>query len=588
MDRQDPSDQLIRMRRRLASIASLLDQAEQQLKDLTAETAPSAREPSAEIAPPRPSLRERGASIIDRVLALGGPRLLAIAGGIAVVAGLVFLYVLASQRGLLGPTGRVLIGAAASGLLVAVGVWLENTRKGLVAALVATGVGLAGLYIAIVTASRRYDLIAPEVGIVLAGLVAAFAIVIATRWKSELIAGFGVIGALVAPPTLEAGLSAPGVAFAIILSAAVLVLWLLNDWGRLAVAGTIVSGIYAAALIAGAAFDDDRALGWTPYWQAVAGVAAFWALLAAAWIVRLRLERLDGLNLRLLLGAGALSLIAGQVMFEERSAGIAFVLIAAVNLALVAVPRLLGERDRALEIASALIASAALALATLEVLNGASLVVGLALEAVILAVLAVRERSSALEIAAMAHVAVAAAIAIDQTSPLESLFQYPPVALLNEMGDALASGTTIGAMVSAVAVALAAGIAAAAHSRRSGGAEPVLVAIAVALALVAVATVVVDTALLVDLSRGSFQAGHALVSSIWALVALAVLYLGLRRDLKAVRLAGLALLAVTVGKLVLYDLSQLTALARVSSFIVVGVLLLIGSIGYQRMSSEPE
>ncbi|HEV2058814.1 MAG TPA: DUF2339 domain-containing protein, partial [Solirubrobacteraceae bacterium] len=74
-----------------------------------------------------------------------------------------------------------------------------------------------------------------------------------------------------------------------------------------------------------------------------------------------------------------------------------------------------------------------------------------------------------------------------------------------------------------------------------------------------------------------------LLSGLWAISGLVALVTGLRRDDRALRLGSLALLLVTVGKVFLYDLSALTSLYRVGSFIGLGLLLLVAAAIWQRM-----
>ena len=68
------------------------------------------------------------------------------------------------------------------------------------------------------------------------------------------------------------------------------------------------------------------------------------------------------------------------------------------------------------------------------------------------------------------------------------------------------------------------------------------------------------------------------LSILWALIGLSGMVAGVRMARRAVWAAGASWMAVVVVKLFLVDLSSLTALGRVVSFIVVGVLLLI--VGY--------
>ena len=68
------------------------------------------------------------------------------------------------------------------------------------------------------------------------------------------------------------------------------------------------------------------------------------------------------------------------------------------------------------------------------------------------------------------------------------------------------------------------------------------------------------------------------LSILWAVIGLSGMVAGVRMARRAVWVAGASWMAVVVAKLFLVDLSSLTALGRVVSFIVVGVLLLI--VGY--------
>jgi uncharacterized membrane protein len=68
----------------------------------------------------------------------------------------------------------------------------------------------------------------------------------------------------------------------------------------------------------------------------------------------------------------------------------------------------------------------------------------------------------------------------------------------------------------------------------------------------------------------------------WALFALLLLIVGIRRRLAAIRYAALALLGITVVKLFFHDLSQLDQLYRIGAFIAVAVIAILASFLYQR------
>jgi uncharacterized membrane protein len=71
----------------------------------------------------------------------------------------------------------------------------------------------------------------------------------------------------------------------------------------------------------------------------------------------------------------------------------------------------------------------------------------------------------------------------------------------------------------------------------------------------------------------------------WALFALLLLIVGIRKRTAATRYAGLALLGITVVKLFFHDLSQLDQLYRIGAFIVVAIIAILASFLYQRFLS---
>jgi uncharacterized membrane protein len=83
-----------------------------------------------------------------------------------------------------------------------------------------------------------------------------------------------------------------------------------------------------------------------------------------------------------------------------------------------------------------------------------------------------------------------------------------------------------------------------------------------------------------------FQQGHVVVSVSWVLIGLVLVVLSLRSGRKSVRVAGIALLFAALGKLFLYDLTFLTAIARAVSFIITGSVLLTAALLLQRFSPQ--
>src|SRR6266700_1056493 len=74
----------------------------------------------------------------------------------------------------------------------------------------------------------------------------------------------------------------------------------------------------------------------------------------------------------------------------------------------------------------------------------------------------------------------------------------------------------------------------------------------------------------------------------WALFALLLLIVGIRKRTAPGRYASLALLGITVVKLFFHDLSQLEQLYRIGAFVVVAVIAILASFLYQRFLAAAE
>src|SRR5437763_2927775 len=88
--------------------------------------------------------------------------------------------------------------------------------------------------------------------------------------------------------------------------------------------------------------------------------------------------------------------------------------------------------------------------------------------------------------------------------------------------------------------------------------------------------------------KTNFQRGHTAVSAFWGALGLALLYVGLTRRVRVLRLGGFALFGISLAKLFLYDLAFLNSIARALSFLAVGAVLLLAGFFYQRLSAQLE
>ena len=95
-------------------------------------------------------------------------------------------------------------------------------------------------------------------------------------------------------------------------------------------------------------------------------------------------------------------------------------------------------------------------------------------------------------------------------------------------------------------------------------------------------------AAVVTLSFSGNLARDMSYSIAWALFALLLVIVGIRKKNAPIRWAGLGLLGVTLAKLFLHDLSQLSQLYRIAALIIVAIVAMLASFLYQRFFSSVE
>ena len=165
---------------------------------------PPIAEPSPAPIPVQPSFIEvrvqrlRSASSAELEHLVAG-RLLPIVGGVALVAAAVFSLGLAFSRGWIGEEGRVLIGLAAGMVTFGVGALLLGRRQPIIGHIL-IGVGLSVVSLALFAATQLYQLAPAEAGVLGALAVDLTAAAIAIRFRSQVVAGLGLVTVLAAPP----------------------------------------------------------------------------------------------------------------------------------------------------------------------------------------------------------------------------------------------------------------------------------------------------------------------------------------------------------------------------------------------------
>ncbi|MGI8476214.1 MAG: DUF2339 domain-containing protein [Thermomicrobiales bacterium] len=193
---------------------------------------------------------------------------LAWVGGLAILGGAIFFLSLAFSRGWIGPEARVTIGGVAAASMLAVGAWLFGRREALLGhVLVAVGLGVMTL--SLIAATRLYDLIPIEVGLLGVILTAFAAAMIAIRADLQVVAAYGLIFALAAPPILGASAGGVTIAFlsAILVGSTLIALY--RSWTWL----PSLAFLFSAPQLAFWLLDDEPARR-----GALVAIIGFWAL----------------------------------------------------------------------------------------------------------------------------------------------------------------------------------------------------------------------------------------------------------------------------------------------------------------------
>lgn len=205
--------------------------------------------------------------------------------------------------------------------------------------------------------------------------------------------------------------------------------------------------------------------------------------------------------------------------------------------------------------------------------GGQLLAIGVAATAALTALVAFRIRELRLWIAAAVLLSADCLGVLAGLTPLDHLLVANP-------------DPASGVIALLAVAAAAAAVAVTAPSRQRW-----ILAGAAGLTLYAVSLIVLELAMRASGAslEADFDRGHTVVSAVWGLTGLTVLVLGVAHRSNRLRYAGLALFGVTLGKIFLFDLAELSSVARAASFVAVGALLLVGGGLVQRLSErEPE
>jgi uncharacterized membrane protein len=506
--------------------------------------------PAARSAPrPAPS-RARIGELVERWQLLG-PRGFAIVGGAVTALGIGLLFVLAANRGWIGPAERVLLGAVASALVFGAGIVVRARYGQLLAALAAVGAGTAGAYATLAAAAARYDLVPDALALPLAGAIAALTTAVALAWGSQILAGIGLVGSALAPAlqAIDTGMTPSSAAFAVIVLAATAVIAAKRDWEPLLATVAAIVGAQTLVLVADRDWAGDAA-------AVAVGLALAVVLLISGILLRLGHSETELRPLAATLplaGTGMALLTAAELLEDGPDRGL--VLLAAGGMWAGAWLALQG-RDRSLALVVGTASLALVAVATAELVSDDALTLAWAAQAILLSVLASRLRDARLQVGGLVYFALATGHAL--------VVDAPPFILFDPSRTAAAASVSLAA---AALAALVAGIVAPARhvvatetgvlaflapvrtfleTHRTRLQETLLFTAGV-LGVLASATL---------LTGLDFEAGHIAATAIASAAGAAALAVAARRRSTGLIVASLVALLVVLGESI-YDVDEL-------------------------------
>jgi uncharacterized membrane protein len=523
---------------------------------------PQARSPAVP-APPRELVLPEPKPAFDLEELLGG-RVLGWVGGIAVVIAAVFFVVMAVRNGWIGVDARMELAFAAAAALVAFGVWLYERRGQTQAALATVAAGIAALYASDAATTLHYHLLSPSLGLVIAGAVGAFALGTAVRWNSQEIAGIGIVGSLLAPVFVDAGPHTSTLVFMTIALVAAIGVVVRHRWTWLGVAAYVVSVPQAASWLWN---EHDSKL-----WLTLVVAAAFWLLYVVAALgyeLRSPTDKLRLSSASLLFVNASLTAAFGWRLIEDtghRTAANAWLFgLAAAHVVLgTLVLRSRASREIALLLYG--VGAALVGVAATVALDGPALVAAWSAETLVLAWVGRRTETPGRGLVASL---LFAGLALGHVL----VFEDPPTSLAYGLH-------SIPLAIGAVALVLLAVAGIAVVYRDDRELREILSWVGAGIGIYLASGLVVDLA---GASAGhSTQTSQLALSGFWGALGFAAILAGLARDKRALRIGGLGVLTLAVGKVFLVDLANLESIWRVGSFLAIGLLLLAGAFAYQR------
>lgn len=502
-------------------------------------------------------------------------RLLAVVGAGITLIGVAFLLALAIQLGFFGPLARVISAGLLAAGLVTAAIVVRRRRAGTAGALGLAATGFAAAYLDVIAVTRIYEWVPVAAGLGIAGLVAVGGLLLARAWGSQLLAGIAVLGVAALAPTIAYDHMLLVAQFLLVLTVASWPAQVSRRWHVLELVRIVPTAIVIALL---------------PVFAEPIGAIVLLACLLAGFVLATSLAgvRVDRAPAQAGIVVPVVAVpVLSAALAAERATG--STLMIGLTLALVLVAALTagrlptGSRGDTLFLTGCCLYTAGITslVAAALVADGTDWSLPALLTVCVLwagASLALRDRT------------VLGATLLTSALPLVLAVALVPYAIDRGTATQVEPAHLVAASLTVVLLLALAQTVSESHPRTTIAVRALLAGALLA----AGGTVIIAGALLGDLAddaRGGFTAGQTGATVLWLATAAVLLLRGLRGSAFAVP-AGLAITALSVGKLLFFDLAFLDGIPRVLSFIVGGLIVLGMGTGYaqalERSRREPE
>ncbi len=505
-------------------------------------------------------------------------------GIVAILIGVAYFLKYAFDIGWIGAQGRVAIGLIAG---IAVVIWSESfRRKGSAAfsySLKAVGIGI--LYLSLWAASQYFHLVPSSVAFVAMILVTASTITLALTQDAEILAVYAMIGGFSTPALVSTGENHEIILFSyvLLLDLAILAMVAFKPWRRIVWGAMLGTAVMYIGWWAQYYDSSERAV-------TVLFASAFFAVFALVPLLtpltRSRWHQGMSITLMLLpLLNGAAYFLALYAMYDREVITLTWYALglAAVYLALSSqFKRRVDSEPDVVKTVNLLHVAVAIAFITTAIplkLDAHWITIGWLIESAVLLFVAVKSEAHFLRVFAGCTLAlgVCRLLFFDNFHTETLVFNARFATFL-------------------VAIAILAGIVAAGELYGSEREMPFVKLAGIALNLLALIALTREAndyfgqqIAAVYQHRNMYGAAQQLeiardfsFSAIWIVYGAALMVIGFWKRSAFIRWQAMVLLAVTIGKVFIYDSRELEQVYRILSFIALGVMLMAISYAYHR------